>query len=32
VLCASQVMLSHRLGMANMFDPVRPTMHYKLRM
>lgn len=27
-----QVLLSHRLGMANVFDPVRPSMHYKLRM
>lgn len=31
-MCPSQVMLSHRLGMGNVFDPVRPTMHYKLRM
>ena len=27
-----QVLLSHRLGMANVFDPVRPSMHYRLRM
>lgn len=32
MVAALQVLLSHRLGMANVFDPVRPSMHYKLRM
>jgi hypothetical protein len=32
LLCALQVVLSHRLGLANVFDSVRPSLHYKLRM
>lgn len=31
--CAAcmQVVLAQRLGIANTFDPVRPSMHYRLR-
>jgi len=33
LLCGcSQVTLAHRLGVANVYDPVRPSMHYRLRM
>jgi hypothetical protein len=28
----SQVMLAQRLGYANVFDALRPAMHYRLRM
>lgn len=31
-MISQQVALAQRLGYANVFDPVRPAMHYRLRM